>query len=88
MRGGAQSHLMRCADGNYYVIKLQNKPQHPRALANDWLGTRLAQTIGLSVPEPAIVHVDRWLIEHTPDLRIELCGKRIVAAAGMSFGSR
>jgi hypothetical protein len=24
MRGGAQSHLMRCADGNYYVVKFQN----------------------------------------------------------------
>ena len=24
MRGGAQSHLMRCADGHYYVVKFQN----------------------------------------------------------------
>ena len=24
MRGGAQSHLMRCADHNYYVVKFQN----------------------------------------------------------------
>jgi len=24
MRGGAQSHLMRCADSNYYVVKFQN----------------------------------------------------------------
>ena len=23
MRGGAQSHLMRCADGNFYVVKFQ-----------------------------------------------------------------
>ncbi len=27
MRGGAQSHLMRCADSNYYVVKFQNNPQ-------------------------------------------------------------
>jgi hypothetical protein len=26
MRGGAQSDLMRCSDGNYYVVKFQNKP--------------------------------------------------------------
>lgn len=88
MRGGAQSHLMRCADENYYIVKFQNNPQHTRVLVNDWLGTRLAQMIGLSVPEPAIVHVNPWLIGHTPDLRIELCGKQILAAAGMSFGSR
>jgi hypothetical protein len=24
MRGGAQSHLMRCADSNYYVVKFPN----------------------------------------------------------------
>ena len=28
MRGGAQSHMMRCADGFYYVVKFQNNPQH------------------------------------------------------------
>jgi hypothetical protein len=26
MRGGAQSHLMRCADNYYYVVKFQNNP--------------------------------------------------------------
>lgn len=26
MRGGAQSHLMRCEDENYYVVKFQNNP--------------------------------------------------------------
>ena len=34
MRGGAQSHLMRCDDGNYYVVKFQNNPQHRRVLVN------------------------------------------------------
>lgn len=24
MRGGAQSHLMRASDGNYYVVKFRN----------------------------------------------------------------
>jgi hypothetical protein len=24
MRGGAQSHLMRCSDGKYYDVKFQN----------------------------------------------------------------
>jgi hypothetical protein len=41
MRGGAQSHLMRCDDGGYYVVKFQNNPQHLRILANEmlaWLG--------------------------------------------------
>ncbi len=88
MRGGAQSHLMRCADGHYYVVKFQNNPQHARVLVNDWLGTRLAELIGLPVPVVDIVDVNRWLIEHTPDLRIELCGRKIVVTPGPSFGSR
>src|SRR5713226_6417980 len=47
MRGGSQSHLMRCSDGNYYVVKFQNNPQHRRILVNELLGTRLARRLGL-----------------------------------------
>ncbi|MGH9781379.1 MAG: HipA family kinase, partial [Candidatus Acidiferrales bacterium] len=53
MRGGAQSHLMRCEDENYYVVKFQNNPQGTRILANELLGTRLAARIGLPVPGAA-----------------------------------
>ena len=88
MRGGAQSHLMRCADGHYYVVKFQNNPQHTRVLVNDWLGTRLAELIGLPVPVADIVDVNPWLVEHSPELRIELCGRQTVVIPGLSFGSR
>ncbi|MGA2689129.1 MAG: HipA family kinase [Candidatus Korobacteraceae bacterium] len=88
MRGGAQSHLMRCADSNYYVVKFQNNPQHTRVLVNDWLGTRLAEMIGLPVPVVEVVDVNPWLIEHTSELRIELCGRRTMVSSGPSFGSR
>jgi hypothetical protein len=47
MRGGPQSHLMRCSDGNYYVVKFQNHPQRRRILVNALLGTRLAGRMGL-----------------------------------------
>jgi len=60
----------------------------PRVLVNDWLGTRLAEMIGLPVPVPAIVDVHPWLVEHTPDLRLELCGRRTMFTPGLSFGSR
>ena len=52
MRGGAQSHLMRCSDEAYYVVKFQNNPQGVRILANELLGTRLAARLGLRVPKP------------------------------------
>jgi hypothetical protein len=47
MRGGEQSHLMRCSDSYYYVVKFQNNPQHRRILVNEMLGTKLAARLGL-----------------------------------------
>jgi hypothetical protein len=88
MRGGAQGHLMRCADGHLYVVKFQNNPQHLRVLANELLATRLAERVGLPVPATEIVEVDEWLIGHTPELRLELPGKNIACCAGLQFGSR
>ncbi len=79
---------MRCADGCYYVVKFRNNPQHARVLVNDWLGTRLGEMIGLPMPVVAVVDVHPWLLEHTPDLRIELAGQRTMFDAGLSFGSR
>jgi hypothetical protein len=68
MRGGAQSHLMRCSDGNYYVVKFQNNPQHRRVLVNDLLGTRLASRLGLPTAPVAVIEVEAALIRLTPDL--------------------
>lgn len=61
MRGGAQSHLMRCADGHYYVVKFQNNPQHRRILVNELLGTRLAARLGLPTVPVAIIDVPEEL---------------------------
>ena len=87
MRGGAQSHLMRCADGNYYVVKFQNNPQHPRILVNELLGTRLAARLGLPTTPIAIIQVDQGLIELTPDLCVEMPRARVPCKAGLQFGS-
>ncbi len=88
MRGGAQSHLMRCSDGYFYVVKFQDNPQHTRVLANEMLATRLAQTAGLPVPVTEVVEVNSWLIEHTPELRFELLHGSKACTPGLQFGSR
>jgi hypothetical protein len=91
MRGGAQSHLMRCSDGRddelYYVVKFQNNPQHCRVLVNELLGTRLAARIGLPTPPVALVEVGEDLIQVTPALTMELPRSRIPCRAGVQFGS-
>ncbi len=88
MRGGAQSHLLRCDDGNYYVVKFRNNPQHARVLANELLGTRLAARLGLPVPPAAVVEVSRDLIAGTDELCIQLGRGRIPCEPGLQFGSQ
>jgi hypothetical protein len=88
MRGGAQSHLMRCSDGLYYVVKFQNNPQHRRVLVNEMLGTRLAARLGLPTTPGAVIEVSDGLIRLTPELCIEMPRARIPCAAGLQFGSR
>jgi hypothetical protein len=88
MRGGAQSHLMRCSDGHYYVVKFQNNPQHRRILVNELLGTRLAARLGLPVTPVAIVHVSEELIHLTPELCMEMPRARVPCQPGPQFGSR
>ena len=88
MRGGAQAHLMRCADDNYYVVKFQNNPQGRRILANELLATRLAARMGLPVAGADAVEVRSGLIERTSDLVIQLGRGREPCSAGLQFGSR
>ena len=88
MRGGAQSHLMLGSDENLWVVKFQNNPQHTRVLANEYLATRLAAKVGLTVPATDVVEVTEWLIANTPELLIQLPGGRERCRAGLHFGSR
>jgi hypothetical protein len=88
MRGGAQSQLMRCSDGHYYVVKFQNNPQHARVLVNELLGTRLAARLGLPTTPAAIISVSEDLIRLTPDLCMDMPRARIPCRPGLQFGSR
>ncbi len=88
MRGGAQGQLMLGADGQVYVVKFQNNPQHMRVLANEFLASRLAAAVGLTAPETELVEVSSWLVENTSELEIDLGRRRVRCQAGLQFGSR
>jgi hypothetical protein len=88
MRGGAQSHLMRCDDEHYYVVKFQNNPQHRRVLVNDLLATKLAERLGLPVAPVDVVEVRAELIENTAELVVQMGNSRTPCAPGRQFGSR
>jgi hypothetical protein len=88
MRGGAQSHLMRASDGAFYIVKFQNNPQHIRVLANELLATRLAERIGLPVPQTTVIDVSEWLIESTAELRMQVAGTKLPCSAGLQFAAK
>ena len=88
MRGGAQSHLMRCEDENYYVVKFQNNPQGTRVLVNELLGTRLAARMGISVAGAAVVEVLPRMVELTEDLVVQLGRGQTPCTPGLEFGSQ
>jgi len=80
--------MMRCSDGNFYVVKFCNNPQHTRVLANELLATRLAWFAGLPVPATEVVEVDDWLVRNTSELSVQLASVTIPCQAGLQFGSR
>ena len=79
---------MRCDDGEYYVVKFQNNPQHSRILVNELLGTKLAGHLGLPVPPVGVVEVRRELIENTAELVMQVGNSRAPCTPGRQFGSR
>jgi hypothetical protein len=97
MKGGAQSHLLRCRykdsqgreqrDG-YFIDKFQNNPQHVRILANELLSNRLAEHIGLPAPHCEQVEVSPELIAGTAEMRMELLHGSEACAPGRQFGSQ
>lgn len=88
MRGGAQSQLLRCSDGEYYVVKFQNNPQGIRILVNELLAGILAKRLGLPAPECAVVKVSAELIRHSEELVIQQQRGRVPCRSGLCFGSR
>jgi hypothetical protein len=88
MRGGAQSHLMRCSNNKFYVVKFRNNPQGVRILANEFVFSNLAKMLGLSVPCPAIVEVSELLVQHSPSLNIRIPPNSTMPCdSGLQYGS-
>src|ERR1700746_2839902 len=70
LNGGTQAHLMQASDGDLYAVKFQNTPSTARALASEFLATRLGLWLGLPMPLVEIIEVPEALVNHVL-LRIE-----------------
>lgn len=88
MRGGAQAHLMECADGHYYVVKFRNNPQHRRILVNEWISSVFLNYLHISTPAATIVNLTADFLAANPEIHIQLGSRRIEVEPGWHFGSR
>ncbi len=88
MRGGAQAHLLEADDGNWYVVKFRNNPQHWRVLVNELICGTLLDYLKIAAPETALVHVSEGFLAANPEVHLTLGSKRIGAEPGWHFGSR
>ena len=87
MRGGAQSHLLECDDGRFYVVKFVNNPQHRRILVNEWVASAFLQFLHISVPEVAFVNLSAEFLQANPDVHLQLGTHRLAVEPGWHFGS-
>jgi hypothetical protein len=87
LRGGAQAHLMECDDGQFYVVKFRNNPQHRRILVNEWISTVFLRYLQISVPATAIVNLSRDFLAANPEAYIQLGSRHVEIEPGWHFGS-
>jgi HipA-like protein len=88
MRGGAQAHLLEADDGNWYVVKFRNNPQHRRILVNELIASVLLEYLKVAAPETALIEVSPGFLAANPQAHITLGTRQIAVEPGWHFGSR
>jgi len=88
MRGGAQAHLLEADDGQYYVVKFLNNPQHRRILINELLASSILRYLQIMSQEAAVIAVSEEFLAAHPALYFELGARREPVRPGWHFGSR
>ncbi|MGC8794874.1 MAG: HipA family kinase [Bryobacteraceae bacterium] len=88
MRGGAQAHLIEAEDGQFYVVKFSNNPQHRRVLVNELIAGVFLQYLGISTPEMQIISITSEFLRRYPETGFQWDNQRIPAAPGWHWGSR
>jgi hypothetical protein len=87
MRGGAQAHLLEADDGNWYVVKFRNNPQHHRILINEMLSSVLLDYLKIAAPRAAVVQVSPEFLAANPEIHMQMGSRRIEVTPGWHFGS-
>jgi hypothetical protein len=88
MRGGAQAHLLEADDGNCYIVKFQNNPQHRRILVNEFVAAEILTHLQISSPGHQLVRVSADFLAANPEVHLQLGTHRMPIQPGWHFGSR
>ncbi len=87
MRGGAQAHLLEADDGNYYIVKFQNNPQHRRILVNEVLASEILDHLQIASPRYEIVRISAEFLDANRDVHLQTGTRRAPVEPGWHFGS-
>lgn len=83
--GSSLPVLVRASDGNEYVVKWKAGAEGPAAVAADWIGSGVADALGLPVPGMSLITVDAALGVQAADIEVrEIIGK----SAGLNAAVR
>jgi len=88
MRGGAQAHLLEADDGNWYVVKFRNNPQHRRVLVNELLSANFLAYLKIAAPQIATVRLTSEFLAANPEIHMQIGSRQIEVEPGWHFGSR
>jgi hypothetical protein len=86
MRGRAQAHLIEASDGEFYVLKSTNNPQHRRTLINEWLSCAFLRHLDIFVPETRLIEITPEFAAKQADF--SLGSRHASIPPGIHFGSR
>jgi hypothetical protein len=88
MRGGAQAHLLEADDGNFYIVKFQNNPQHRRILVNELVASEVLSHLQINSPEYRLVRLSHDFLSANPEVHLQTGTRRLPVEPGIHFGSR
>ena len=88
MKGGAQAHLIEGNDGNCYVVKFQNNPQHRRILINELFASIILRQLQIAAPEFRFIQISPDFLAANPKVKVEVGRQQLPPDVGLHFGSR
>lgn len=88
MRGGAQAHLIEADDGQFYVVKFVNNPQHRRILVNELIASVFLRYLQIAAPPYAIISITGDFLRDNPEVGLQLGRSTVFPTLGWHYGSR